>query len=356
MMAVILAAGKGTRLQPTYACSSKCLIPINGVTMLGRKVRLLAQSKNVEKIIIVIREEQTEIPKYIGNMYNNKQVTYVYQEKDKHGLVGALYSVKEISDLRSTEVLVNLGDEYYEKLDYDNLWEKFKENDLAISPVVIKTDKVDQIRANYTVDFKDDLRISDIVEKPEKVFNEYIGCGTVLISSQILNQFSADCGNQYDGKEMVDWMKFAIRNQLKCCAYKAYGEYVNLNKISDLERIYQNVSNSSRMLCDSVYIREYAPKEETNKGILFGRPNSFSRVYVLDQDKKILGYEQTGDLWLWKREFASPEIEQHHVKERDIICPSEYMIHLGTRGYVKANGLYYGEEMNEFISENRVFV
>lgn len=344
MVAVILAAGKGTRLQSIYACSSKCLIPINGITVIGRKVKLLAQSKYVEKIIIVIREEQVEIPKVIGNQCNNVPITYSYQAAGKNGLVSALYSIEEIYDLCDTEVLINLGDEYYENLDYDDFVDRYKKSNLAVSPVIIQTSNEELIRENYTVKLKDDLSIVNVIEKPKKVFNRYIGCGTILISSELLIHFSDVYQKQFEGVELIDWIKFAMINQLRCCAYEAYGEYANLNRVTDLERIYQIGRNIRDKMCDSGYCYN-SFDNNAKKAVLLGRPNDFSRVYVLDSEKKILGYEQIGDLWLWKKEFASPEtVDQYrmyHEVEKDVINSSQYMIRLGIRGLVKTNGLYY---------------
>jgi len=50
MHAIILAGGKGSRLQPWHA--PKCLLPINGVTILQRLLTHLFDSKHVDKVII----------------------------------------------------------------------------------------------------------------------------------------------------------------------------------------------------------------------------------------------------------------------------------------------------------------
>ncbi len=50
MNAIILAGGKGSRLQPWHA--PKCLLPINGVTILQRLLAHLFDSKHVDRAII----------------------------------------------------------------------------------------------------------------------------------------------------------------------------------------------------------------------------------------------------------------------------------------------------------------
>ncbi|SET37755.1 sugar phosphate nucleotidyltransferase [[Clostridium] polysaccharolyticum] len=89
MLAVILEAGKGTRLQSVNVCSSKCLLPINGISMLGKKIKQLAQSEYIDKIIIVIRKEQTEIPQLMGKQCMNVPISFAFQEEGKNGIVNA---------------------------------------------------------------------------------------------------------------------------------------------------------------------------------------------------------------------------------------------------------------------------
>jgi histidinol-phosphate/aromatic aminotransferase/cobyric acid decarboxylase-like protein/choline kinase len=74
--AVILAAGKGTRLQPLTANVPKCLVEIGGVPLLERALRALA-SQGVAEAIIVIGYGGDVIRDRIGSHFANVAIRYV---------------------------------------------------------------------------------------------------------------------------------------------------------------------------------------------------------------------------------------------------------------------------------------
>ena len=63
MKAIILAAGKGTRLDGA-AVKPKCLVDVGGSTLLHRQIETL-RSLNVTKIVVVVGFEQTAFAKSV---------------------------------------------------------------------------------------------------------------------------------------------------------------------------------------------------------------------------------------------------------------------------------------------------
>lgn len=75
MKAIILAAGKGTRLDGA-AVKPKCLVEIGGATLLQRQIEALRNAPNIKRIVIVvgfgadsIREECNEEISFVENIH-----------------------------------------------------------------------------------------------------------------------------------------------------------------------------------------------------------------------------------------------------------------------------------------------
>lgn len=238
MIALILAAGKGTRLSAFYSCGSKCMIPINGKPLIENTVENLSKCKGIKKICIVIRENEREIPLYFGTEYNNVPIEYYVQDANKAGIINAVYSVSDLLEGEDEEVIVNLGDEYYERIDYEKLIKIHKERESAVTPVVVYSEDKNKIKKNYTIDIIEEDEIVDAIEKPLEVFNNYVGTGILVVSKRLLKDFASYCNNDFLGKQLVDWIKFAIKIGRRCYVEKVDTRFSNLNYRKDLEEIY----------------------------------------------------------------------------------------------------------------------
>lgn len=362
MIAVILAAGNGTRLASRYSCSSKCMIPINGKTIIGSKVKELSCCKHISKIYIVIKESEKEIPNYLGNDCNGIPIVYCTQTHEKTGIVNALYSVNDLFTYTNTDVLINLGDEYYDKLNYNDFIENYYQKQLSVSPVLIYSSDEEQIKANYTVELDDEFRIVNAIEKPQKVFNNFIGCGTIIISGQLLEDFAINNNYDFNGKELVDWMKFAIARNMNCYGYITKVTYCNLNNQKDLRRVFEAQSIGDLLAIDNkvspIYIccykgysifvnyNDMENGNASNSGeTLLGVPLKDNRVYILDADRKFLGFDAIGDIWIYNQKLNNDFVKNKSNLDveiyPDIVNENEYMIKLNEKGTIKTDGNYY---------------
>ena len=69
MQAVILAAGMGKRLGELTKNNTKCMIKVNGITLIERVLTQLS-SLPLTRIIIVIGYKGEELSAFLGNTYN----------------------------------------------------------------------------------------------------------------------------------------------------------------------------------------------------------------------------------------------------------------------------------------------
>ncbi len=115
IQAVILAAGKGTRMLPLTQHSPKPMQEVSGKNLLQWKIEALPDE--VDEVIIVIGYLGDVIRQYFGNEYNGKKMSYVVQE-ELNGTAGALWAAKEL--LRDRFILM-MGDDLYGRSDIKNM-------------------------------------------------------------------------------------------------------------------------------------------------------------------------------------------------------------------------------------------
>ena len=67
MQAIILAAGMGKRLKELTSDNTKCMVKVNGVTLIERMLRQIERQK-VSRIVIVTGYEGQKLKDYIGTL------------------------------------------------------------------------------------------------------------------------------------------------------------------------------------------------------------------------------------------------------------------------------------------------
>lgn len=76
MQAIILAAGMGKRLKELTSNATKCMVEVNGVTMIERTLSQL-DALNLERIVVVVGYEGQKLMEYIGTLDIQTPVEYV---------------------------------------------------------------------------------------------------------------------------------------------------------------------------------------------------------------------------------------------------------------------------------------
>ena len=113
MQAVILCAGKGTRMGGLTTETPKPLLISHGKTLLHHKLDTLPVS--VDEVIIVVGYLRDMIQSTIGNEYAHRKITYIEQPL-LNGTAGALWSVR---DILHDQFIVAMGDDIYDKKDFE---------------------------------------------------------------------------------------------------------------------------------------------------------------------------------------------------------------------------------------------
>lgn len=79
MQAIILAAGMGKRLKELTSNATKCMVEVNGVTMIERMLSQLEQLK-LNRIVVVVGYEGEKLMKYIDTLKIHTPIVYVNNE------------------------------------------------------------------------------------------------------------------------------------------------------------------------------------------------------------------------------------------------------------------------------------
>ena len=116
MDAIILAAGKGTRLKPLTDTIPKPLIPIHGRGTLLRTLHLLPSQ--VTRVILVVGYLSDKIRAAVGDEWNGRPVVYIQMDV-LNGTGGALRAVR--GSIVSDRFLVMNGDDLYAREDIERL-------------------------------------------------------------------------------------------------------------------------------------------------------------------------------------------------------------------------------------------
>lgn len=113
MQAVILAAGKGTRMKELTQSVPKPMLLINGKTLIEHKLDVLPPE--VTEVILIIGYQGEVIREYFKDEFGGRRIRYVEQE-DLNGTAGALWLAQPFLTDR---FVVMMGDDLYARKDVE---------------------------------------------------------------------------------------------------------------------------------------------------------------------------------------------------------------------------------------------
>ena len=121
--AIILAGGKGTRLQSVVSEFPKSMAPINGIPFLAYQLDYLAQYK-IETVYLAVGYLSHVIENYFGNYYNTINIEYI-KELEPLGTGGAISQA--ISFTKTEDVVVLNGDSLF-TIDLNSMYALHRSN------------------------------------------------------------------------------------------------------------------------------------------------------------------------------------------------------------------------------------
>ena len=95
MQAIILAAGMGKRLKELTQNNTKCMVKVNGVSLIDRMLHQI-QKQNVDRIVIVVGYEREKLKEYIATLGISTPITYI--DNPIYDKTNNIYSLSLASD------------------------------------------------------------------------------------------------------------------------------------------------------------------------------------------------------------------------------------------------------------------
>ncbi|MBI2047829.1 MAG: NTP transferase domain-containing protein [Parcubacteria group bacterium] len=169
MQAVILAAGKGTRLRPLTDRVPKALVKVAGTPIVEHTLKCLP--KEIQEIILVTGYQGESIKNYFGASYNECPIRYIENVAPK-GTGYALASAR--SHILDSFLLLN-GDDIYGKKDLSVL--------VSGGPAILATESDTPER--FGVCHVEGDRLLGIIEKPKNPPSNLVNIGAYFLNKEI---------------------------------------------------------------------------------------------------------------------------------------------------------------------------
>lgn len=164
MQAIFLAAGMGRRLKELTSNATKCMVEVNGQTMIERSLHNLESLKCVDKIIFVIGYEGDKLREYVDSLGIDIPIEYIRNDiYDKTNNIYSLYLAKD--KLMEDDTLLLESDLVYEEA----VIRKLVENPY---PSLVLVDKFESWMEGTCIKIDDDNNIISFLDKKRFDFSE----------------------------------------------------------------------------------------------------------------------------------------------------------------------------------------
>lgn len=194
IQAIILAAGKSSRMWPITLSTPKPLLKIINKTIIERTLEHLSQISEIKEVLIVVGFKKEKIIKYIGDNFRHLDIKYIFQEKTD-GTGGALLRCK--NHINDKFIVLN-GDDLY-SLDAIKSCLNFN---YSIATIDVTNPKLWGIVEEYNGFAK------SIIEKPSNPLSHKANIGLYVLDKTIfLHSLKKTKRSEY---EITDYIKFLI--------------------------------------------------------------------------------------------------------------------------------------------------
>ena len=240
MKALILAAGRGNRLNNKTDSTNKCMLEINETPIIEYNIHRASEISEISEIIIVVGYQKENIINYFDNYYNGRTIKYVIQKEQK-GLVDAIECAKEA--LNGEDFFLMLGDEILVNSRHKEMVKNFLNNNYIFGFCgMVEQKDPSKISKTYGIFTSDDSHegecICRLIEKPKTPPNNHLqGTGHIVFRNSILDYIDETPVNIRRGrqeKELPDLIQSAVDDCQIIKPFIICSDYCNVNSEQDL--------------------------------------------------------------------------------------------------------------------------
>jgi len=233
LKALVLAGGRGNRLNELSAEQNKCMIKVRGKHLIEYNLDC-ALSVDVDEIVLVVGYKAETVINFLGNSYQGKAIKYVIQSEQK-GLVHAIECAQK--SINGDDFFLTLGDEMLFKPKHQSMVREFRKNKEIFGMCgIVKVNDRNQIKKTYTLIQGPHNDIYRLIEKPRHPLNEFQGTGHCLFRNKIYDYIKyTPIHHERNEKELPDLIQCAIDDAMTIKAFMICDKYTNVNTHDDIK-------------------------------------------------------------------------------------------------------------------------
>lgn len=260
---VILAAGKGRRIQPFSNRLPKPLLPVLDRPLLVWQIEAL-KKLGVRKIVIVIGHLGHCVVQALGDgRALGVEISYVEQEH----MLGIAHAVAQLEPHVPSPFLLFLGDIFFETRDLSSMVELFHRPGVQAVLAVKHEEDPAALRRNFTVETDERGFVKRVIEKPRHPRTKLKGCGLYLFDPAIFDAVRRTPRTALrDEYELTDAIQILIDYGYGVMPAAVVERDLNLSQPSDLLDLNLHVlkqSGKARFVADGARVADGATVEQS---------------------------------------------------------------------------------------------
>jgi len=225
--AVIMAGGRGQRLQPLTDSIPKPLLKVGDKSIMEHNLHRLTLF-GIDDFWVTVKYLGEQIQNYFGDgKEKNIKIEYIWEEE----ALGTIGAVSKISNFEHDYVLVTNSD-LLTNLDYEHFFQDFLQQDADLAVLTIPY----KVSVPYAVLETKDGEVKSFKEKP--TYTYYSNGGIYLMKKEILNFIPKN--TFYNA---TDLMEEVIKQNLKVISYPLSGYWLDVGKHEDFEKAQLDIKN-----------------------------------------------------------------------------------------------------------------
>jgi dTDP-glucose pyrophosphorylase len=229
----ILAAGRGSRMQPFSERYPKPLLPVCNKPLIGHQIDIM-RSMGIRNIVVLIGHKGYEIARYLGDGTKyGVSITYVEQTQ----MIGIAHAVGCLEPYLQHPFLLFLGDIFFVPDRIDRMVEIFEAQEGGAVLATREEPNVDAIRRNFSISLGPDGRVTRVMEKPRHAPNRLKGVGIYLFDLTIFDAIRRTPRTALrDEYELTESIQVMIDDEYPVRTANVIANDINLTGPSDLLR------------------------------------------------------------------------------------------------------------------------
>ena len=200
MKAVVLAAGKGTRLQPLTDDKPKGMVEVAGKPLLTHCFEQLLEM-DVDELLVVVGYKKEAIIEHYGDEFEDTPITYTHQ-REQNGLAHALLTVEDHID---DDFVLMLGDNIF-RANLDDVLSRQREQ-RADAAFLVEEVPYEEASRYGVCDTNKYGEIVNVVEKPDDPPSNLVMTGFYTFSPEIFHAchlVQPSARGEYEISEAID--------------------------------------------------------------------------------------------------------------------------------------------------------